>query len=306
MNIKNKLITNGYVFALLATILWSGNFIVARDIKDIVDPYSLSFYRWLLATIILLPFAIVPLIKNIVIVKRHFIYLSIVSILGVSLFNTLIYVASHTSSALNLSIISITFPIIVIIISRVIFKEHIGINKFTGILIVLAGVLLLITRGDISVLVNITFNIGDLWVLLAAISFAVYSILLRYKPKTLSMITFQLITFILGTIYLIPLFLWEFDTRVINEPTLNNTISILYIAICSSLLAFIFWNKSIELLGATKAGMIYYTLPIFTGSLAFIFLDEIISYVHLFSILLIFIGIYITNKNKNKNKKEIS
>lgn len=302
MNIKNKLITNGYVFALLATILWSGNFIVARDIKDIVDPYSLSFYRWLLATIILLPFAIVPLIKNIVIVKRHFIYLSIVSILGVSLFNTLIYVASHTSSALNLSIISITFPIIVIIISRVIFKEHIGINKFTGILIVLAGVLLLITRGDISVLVNITFNIGDLWVLLAAISFAVYSILLRYKPKTLSMITFQLITFILGTIYLIPLFLWEFDTRVINEPTLNNTISILYIAICSSLLAFIFWNKSIELLGATKAGMIYYTLPIFTGSLAFIFLDEIISYVHLFSILLIFIGIYITNKNK----KEIS
>lgn len=304
MNIKNKLITNGYVFALLATILWSGNFIVARDIKDIVDPYSLSFYRWLLATIILLPFAIVPLIKNIVIVKRHFIYLSIVSILGVSLFNTLIYIASHTSSALNLSIISITFPIIVIIISRVIFKEHIGINKFTGILIVLAGVLLLITRGDISVLVNITFNIGDLWVLLAAISFAVYSILLRYKPKTLSMITFQLITFILGTIYLIPLFLWEFDTRVINEPTLNNTISILYIAICSSLLAFIFWNKSIELLGATKAGMIYYTLPIFTGSLAFIFLDETISYVHLFSILLIFIGIYITNKNKNK--KEIS
>lgn len=302
MNIKNKLITNGYVFALLATILWSGNFIVARDIKDIVDPYSLSFYRWLLATIILLPFAIVPLIKNIVIVKRHFIYLSIVSILGVSLFNTLIYIASHTSSALNLSIISITFPIIVIIISRVIFKEHIGINKFTGILIVLAGVLLLITRGDISVLVNITFNIGDLWVLLAAISFAVYSILLRYKPKTLSMITFQLITFILGTIYLIPLFLWEFDTRVINEPTLNNTISILYIAICSSLLAFIFWNKSIELLGATKAGMIYYTLPIFTGSLAFIFLDETISYVHLFSILLIFIGIYITNKNK----KEIS
>lgn len=300
MNIKNKLITNGYVFALLATILWSGNFIVARDIRDIVDPYSLSFYRWFLATIILLPFAIVPLIKNVVIVKRHFIYLSIVSILGVSLFNTLIYIASHTSSALNLSIISITFPIIVIIISRVIFKEHIGINKFTGILIVLAGVLLLITRGDISVLVNITFNIGDLWVLLAAISFALYSILLRYKPKTLSMITFQLITFILGTMYLIPLYLMEFDTRIINEPTVTNTISILYIAICSSLLAFIFWNKSIELLGATKAGMIYYTLPIFTGTLAFIFLDETISYVHLFSILLIFIGIYITNKNKKE------
>ncbi|QKJ23757.1 DMT family transporter [Poseidonibacter lekithochrous] len=300
MNIKNKLITNGYVFALLATILWSGNFIVARDIRDIVDPFSLSFYRWFLATIILLPFAIVPLIKNIVIVKRHFIYLSIVSILGVSLFNTLIYIASHTSSALNLSIISITFPIIVIIISRAIFKEHIGINKFTGILIVLAGVLLLITRGDISVLVNISFNIGDLWVLLAAISFAVYSILLRYKPKSLSMITFQLITFILGTMYLTPLYLMEFDTRIINEPTVTNTISILYIAICSSLLAFIFWNKSIELLGATKAGMIYYTLPIFTGSLAFIFLDEIISYVHLFSILLIFIGIYITNKNKKE------
>jgi len=302
MNIKNKIISNGYIFALLATILWSGNFIVARDMRDIVDPYSLSFYRWFLATIILLPFAIVPLIKKMAIVKRHFIYLSIVSILGVSLFNTLIYIASHTSSALNLSIISITFPIIVILISRVIFKEYIGLNKFIGILIVLIGVLLLITKGDISVLLNISFNIGDLWVLLAAISFAVYSILLRYKPKTLSMITFQLISFILGTMYLLPLYLIEFDTRIINEPTINNTISILYIAVCSSLLAFIFWNKAIELLGATKAGMIYYTLPIFTGSLAFIFLNETISYVHLLSILLIFMGIYITNKNK----KEIS
>lgn len=300
MTIYKKLISNGYIFALLATILWSGNFIVARDIKDIVDPYSLSFYRWLVATLILLPFAILPLIKNIAIIKRHFLYLSIVSILGVSMFNTLIYIASHTSSALNLSIISITFPIIVMILARLFFKESIGINKFFGILIVLIGVLLLITKGHISVLINISFNIGDLWVLLAAIAFAIYSILLRYKPEGLSMISFQLITFILGTIYLIPLYLIEFDTRIIIDPTLNNITSILYIAICSSLLAFIFWNKSIEILGATKAGMIYYTLPIFTGFLAFIFLDEKITYIHIFSILLIFMGIYITNKNKKE------
>ena len=123
MNIYKNLISNGYIYALLATILWSGNFIVARDIKDLVEPYSLSFYRWLVATLVLLPFAIIPLIKNASIVKKHFIYLSIVSILGVSLFNTLIYLASHTSPALNLSIISITFPIIVMILSRVIFKE---------------------------------------------------------------------------------------------------------------------------------------------------------------------------------------
>lgn len=302
MNIYKNLISNGYIYALLATILWSGNFIVARDIKDLVEPYSLSFYRWLIATLVLLPFAIIPLIKNASIVKKHFIYLSIVSILGVSLFNTLIYLASHTSPALNLSIISITFPIIVMILSRVIFKEYIGRNKFLGIIIVLIGVLLLITKGELSILLNISFNIGDLWVLLAAIAFAVYSILLRYKPKSLSMISFQLITFILGTIYLIPLYLLELDTRILINPNFDNTISILYIAICSSLLAFIFWNKSIEILGATKAGMIYYTLPIFTGFLAYIFLNEKISYVHVFSILLIFLGIYITNKNKKEKQ----
>ena len=116
------------------------------------------------------------------------------------------------------------------------------------------------------------------------------------------MISFQLITFILGTIYLIPLYLLELDTRILINPNFDNTISILYIAICSSLLAFIFWNKSIEILGATKAGMIYYTLPIFTGFLAYIFLNEKISYVHIFSILLIFLGIYITNKNKKEKQ----
>lgn len=301
MNISdNKL---GYVYAVLATIFWSGNFIVARNLNELVDPVSLSFYRWIVAVVFLLPFAIKPLIKNLNIIKKHFIYLSIVSILGVSLFNTLLYMGAQTSPAMNLSLISITFPIFVLIISRIFLKEYITMNKIFGIFFVLIGVLLLITKANVDILLNISFTIGDIWVLIAAISFAIYSILIKYKPIQFGMLDFQLTSFVIGTLYLIPFFLWEYDLRIFDNNDYSNFFSILYVGIFASLFAFIFWNKAIILIGASKAGLIYYTLPIFTGFLAYIFLKEEITYIHIISILFIFIGIFITNyTNKSQNK----
>lgn len=296
MNINENKI--GYIYAIIATIFWSGNFIVARDLNELVEPVSLAFYRWVVAVVFLLPFAIKPFLLNLSIIKKNFFYLSIVSILGVSLFNTLLYIGAQTSSAMNLSLISITFPIFVLIFSRIFFKEYITINKIIGIIFVLFGVLLLITKANINVLLNISFTIGDIWVLIAAISFAIYSLLLRYKPKQFGMLDFQLTTFILGTIYLIPFFLWEYDLRIFANNNYSSYLSILYVGIFSSLFAFIFWNKAIEVIGASKAGLIYYSLPIFTGFLAYVFLNEKISFIHFFSISSIFIGIFIANYTK--------
>lgn len=295
---NDKKILAGYVCALLATILWSGNFIVARDLKEVIDPISLSFYRWVVAVVFLFPFAIKSTIQKINIIKTNFLYLSIVSILGVSIFNTFLYIAAHTSPAINLSIISITFPIIAIILSRIFFKETITINKLLGIIIVLTGVLLLVSKGNMMILLSLTFTIGDIWVSFAALSFAIYSIILKYKPQKLNIIDFQLITFTLGTIYILPFFLIEHDTRIFTTMNINQISSILYIGIFASLFAFILWNKAIEFIGAIKAGLVYYTLPIFTGFLALIFLDEKINIIHFISIIFIFLGIYITNKTK--------
>ena len=295
---NNKSLLFGYLFALGATAIWSGNFIIARDLNESIPPISLAFWRWVVAVLVLTPFAYKKLITEWKTLKKNSLYLSIVSFLGVTVFNTLIYVAGHTTTAINLSLISITFPVFIVILSRIIYKEVITINKAIGILLVLIGVVLLITKGELSKLLNLSFAIGDIWMLLAAIIFALYSILLRKKPAELSVSGFQLSTFVLGLVFMLPFFIWE----NLNSPPIqfeSKTIySILYVGIFASLTAYILWNKAIAKIGATNAGMVYYTLPLFSGFLAFIFLGEAIGMNHLYSLLFILSGIIIATLKK--------
>ena len=291
---KNRIIL-GYFFAMGATALWSGNFIIARGLNDSIPPISLAFWRWVVAIIVLLPFALKPLITERKILKENIPYLSLTALLGITTFNTLIYFAGHTTTAINLSLISITFPIFVVILSRIFFGELITMNKAFGIILVMAGVVLLITEGSLSKILGISFAIGDLWMLLAAIIFAVYSILLKRKPEKLSIWALQLSTFILGLIFLFPFFLWEYSTALPVIFTGRTLISIFYVGVFASLTAFILWNKAIVMVGPSKAGMIYYTLPLFSGLLAYFFLNEDISFIHLYSVLLIVPGIFTAN-----------
>ena len=199
----------GYLCAIAATLFWSGNFTIARGLIENIPPISLAYWRWATAIILMAPFAIKPFIADWVVIKHHYVYLTITSILGVSLFNTLIYIAGHSTTAINMSLIAITFPIFIIVISRFIFNELITLNKSLGIILVICGVLLLITKGDALILKSISFVVGDLWMLLAALSFALYSILIKHKPKGLGTRSFQLSTFVIGLLFLTPFYIWE-------------------------------------------------------------------------------------------------
>ncbi|MCP3872558.1 MAG: DMT family transporter [Desulfobacteraceae bacterium] len=298
--VKTQSIFAGYLFALSATAIWSGNFIVARGLNDSIPPISLAFFRWLVAVIVFTPFAIKNLIEEWPIIKKHLAYFSITSFLGITAFNTLIYFAGHTTTAMNLSLIAITFPIFIIILSRILYKEQLTIKKVVGIVLVLIGVLFLITKGEITALINISFNIGDVWMLLASIIFAIYSLFLKNKPEGLSIKALQLACFIIGLIFLFPFFLWEQTT--VNELFLNLTTipAILYVGIFASLCAYVLWNKSIVALGPSKAGMVYYTLPLFSGFLGHLLLNESVSMIHFFSMILILSGIVTTNHESKK------
>jgi drug/metabolite transporter (DMT)-like permease len=293
--IKNYQVLSGYVFAIGATAIWSGNFVIARGLSDSIPPVSLAFWRWVVAVAAFLPFALKPLIAERRMLRKHLPYLSITSVLGITTFNTLIYFAGHTTTAINLSLISITFPVFIVILSRIVFRELITVRKGIGIFLVAVGIIFLITRGDPGSLLNISFAIGDLWMLLAALTFAVYSILLKQKPAELSVWALQLSTFMLGLIFLCPFFIWEqmtgpspqFDTKMIA--------AILYVGVFASLCAFLLWNKAIINVGPSKAGMVYYTLPLFSGVVAHIFLNESISVIHFYSALFIVTGILIAN-----------
>ena len=292
---KNPQILTGYLFAIAATAIWSGNFIVARGLNETIPPITLAFCRWLVAVIVFLPFALKPLVAEWDILKKNMGYLSVTSLLGITIFNTLIYFAGHTTTAVNLSLISITFPIFIVIFSRIFFREQITLNKGIGIVLVVTGVVLLITRGSLSSLVNISFALGDLWMLLAAIIFAIYSLLLRSKPQQLSIWAFQAGTFILGLIFLFPFFVWEYTTTPSIQFDTSAILSILYVGIFASLSAFILWNKAVVAVGPSKAGMVYYTLPLFSGFLAHFFLKEDITILHFYSALLIASGILTAN-----------
>lgn len=299
--LQNRQAISGYLFAIGATAIWSGNFIIARGLNENITPISLAFWRWVVAVIVFLPFGLKSLIAERDLLLKRIPYLSVTALLGITIFNTLIYVAGQTTTAINLSLIAITFPVFIVILSRIFFREMITLNKAIGIIIVTIGVVLLITKGNLSRLLDITFAIGDVWMLAAALIFAIYSILLKQKPEELSIWSFQLSTFILGLVFLFPFFVWEFTTVPPVEFTTKIVFSILYVGIFASLTAFIFWNKAIMTIGPTKSGMIYYTLPLFSGFLAYILLKEDISGIHFYSALLIMAGILTANYESKKS-----
>lgn len=293
--------TSGYLFALCATALWSGNFVIARGLSDQIPPVTLAFCRWLTAVAVFTPFAVSALIREWQPVKKHAVYLAVTGLLGISIFNTLIYIAGHTTSAMNLSLIAISFPIFIIIFSRIIHKEPITLRKIFGIVLVLTGVVCLITKGDLALLLHLHFNRGDVWMALAAAIFAVHSILVKNKPPAISVKTLQLSTMILGLFFLFPFFLWEQQFHPDPFLTKATIPAILYVGIFASLCAFILWAKSIMIIGPSKAGIIYYTLPLFSGLSAILFLNEQVGFLHLFSLCFIITGIFIANHQPDRS-----
>jgi drug/metabolite transporter (DMT)-like permease len=289
----------GYLFAIASTILWAGNLTLARGITNIITPVTLSFLRWTVAVLAILPFSLKAIRAEREALRRHLPYVALVGFLGVTMFPTVTYMAGRSTTAMNLSLISITFPIFVVIFSLIVWKEKITLNKAAGIVLVMMGVVILVTKGRLSVLRQMKFAPGDALMLLSSITWAVYSMLLRKKPKELSVWALQGSSFIIGLVFLLPFFIVErsmlpwprFDFRLL--------LVIFYVGVMASLAAFMSWNKAVEHLGPVKAGMVYYSLPLFSGALAFALLGEAIGLVHLYSALLIVPGIVLANYEFN-------
>ncbi len=291
---------SGVLLALGATIIWSGNFIISRGIHDIIPPVTLSTLRWLVAFVVIFPFSIKYFLNDLASIKQNFRYILLTSFLGITLFNTLVYIAGHSTDAINLSLIAITTPVFIIIFSRIFYKEKISLISISGIALTLSGVIMLICKGSITALLNISFSAGDFWMLAAAITFSLYSLLLRKKPVGISTMSFLFITFGIGLIMLIPFFLYETAAypKVFVNPVV--VISVLYAGIFASIGGFFMWSKAVELIGASESGLIYYSLPLFSTLWAILILGEKIRPIHFISLILIITGIVIATKNKKE------
>jgi drug/metabolite transporter (DMT)-like permease len=286
----------GYAAALLATAIWSGNFIVARGLAQDIAPVTLAFFRWLTACAVLLPLALPALLRQRREVAAHLRHLIPTALLGVTLFNTLIYAAGHHTTALNLSLIAVFTPVFIIVLARLFLGEPVTARRCLGVALAVAGVAALATGGDLSRLAALRLNPGDALMLLATLLFAGYTILVRRKPPALTPAVYLAATFLLGLLMLAPWAAWEWTVHPPALPGGRVLGAVLYIGVGASLLSYLFWNRAVAAIGPSRTGMVYYLLPVFCGVEARLILDEAVTWIHVAAGLLIVSGIIIATR----------
>ena len=296
MQHTQKDILTGITLAIIATIIWSGNFIISRQVHNTIPPITLNFYRWLTATVILVPFAWKKFIAELPIVKKNMGYFLLSSIMGVSLFNTFVYIAGHHSTAINMALIgTTTSPIISVILARIFLHEKITALRVIGMIICITGILLLLSHGHFENLLSLSFTKGDWWMLAAAFSFAVYNVSVKKKPAQMSSINFLFTTFLLGTVLLVPFYFLELKNSGGFEINSSSLFTILYLGLGTSVICFLFWNIAIARLGAGRTALFGNLIPVFSSIGAVILLHEKITTLHLISFIIVVTGLGIAN-----------
>lgn len=296
----------GMAFAILATIIWSGNFIIPRGVIHQIPPFSLAFYRWLTASLMILPLALGKYKKEKQIVLVNWKYLFWVALTGITLFNTLIYIAGHHSPAINLALIGTTSsPVFAILLASIFLNEKIKALRVVGLIICISGIVLLLSTGSFERLINFRFSTGDLWVLAAALCFAIYNTLVRKKPVTLSASNFLLVIFSTGTILLLPFYLWEITNTKPVEWNINLVLIILYLGLGASVICYLLWNAAIGRLGSGRTALFGNLIPVFSTLEAVWLLNEQVTVIHVISGVLVLTGLIIANLKRSNSPSAV-
>lgn len=284
-----------YALLVLAPLCWAGNVVVARGIVDTYPPVGLAFWRWGLAAMVLLPFAWKKATQEWRTVLTHWKVMVLLSITGISVFNTLLYASVQTTTAINAALIQTVMPAVIIIFSLLIFKEKISIVQTIGVAVSMAGALVVIMRGQLSNALRLAFVQGDLLMFLAIFFYALYSVFLKKRPA-MHPISFLFYIMVMGSLGLLPVYIWE---RIGSEPSgLDATFlfSILYFALFPSLVAYFCWNKGVALIGPNRAGLFINLVPVFASFMAVIWLQETLEWYHLGGLLLVITGMALFNR----------
>lgn len=290
---------SGIGFALLATLIWSGNFIVAKGVTREIPPIALSFFRWLIASLIMLPIASRHLRREWPLIKRSWHFLFWIALAGISLFNTFVYIGAHYTSAINLALIGTTSsPIMSVFFARLFLKERVGWLRLAGMVLCICGVLYLLCGGNWEQLLSLHFSKGDLWVLLAAFCFAVYNTMVKKKPAGISSTNFLFTIFCLGTLLILPAFVIEATSNLPIAWNFRLVFAVLYLGLGASVICFLIWNAAIHKLGAGRTALFGNLIPVFSSIEAVILLHEQVSHAHLVSFILVGIGLLIANLRK--------
>ncbi len=288
-----------YFYLILCTLFWSGNFIVGKVATLFeIPPLTLNFYRWFLAFLILCPFTLKGVIMNYEEIKKNFLVLVIMGFTSISVFNSVVYYSLNYTQVLNGVLMISTIPVFIIFFSGLFKTESIRIYQIIGVVISLMGVISIITKLDLSLLLALKLNKGDLWMLVAMISWTTYSLLLGKKKVNLEPFIFLQTIIIIGLLFLLPMYIAE--VLVGKKITFNIPVlmTIGYVVFFAGIGAYTFWNAAIKLIGPSRSGVFLHLMPIFSSLMAVFLLGEQFSFHHIVGTLLIISGILLSSKKQ--------
>ena len=288
-----------YLFLILTTLFWAGNFIVgkAASLFDI-PPFTLNFFRWTFAWLILAPFTLKEIIEKKNYIIENIKLILILGITSITIFNSIVYYSLNFTQVISGVLMISTIPVMIIVFCWLLKIEKTNIHQILGVIFSLLGVVVIITRADLSILLNLNFNKGDLWMVVAMFSWALYSALLRKKKLEISQLSLLQTIISTGLVFLLPAYMIELSLGYKANINLPFILTLSYVVLFPGLASFILWIKGISIIGSNRSGIFLHLIPIFSTIMAIIIFKEKFMIYHLIGAILIVAGIILSSKVK--------
>ncbi|MDK2776299.1 MAG: DMT family transporter [Pseudomonadota bacterium] len=284
---------------LLPPLFWAGNFIVGRAVRDEIPPVTLSVSRWVVASLVLLPFAWRAMRRDRALYWQHRWLILGISLAGITVFNTLIYLGLQSTPATNGIILNSFIPLLIVLFGALFFGYRIRALQVLGMLVSFAGVLSIVMRGDWQVLTSLSFAHGDLIILGAMACWALYTIGLKEVPSEINRLGLLSVQMAVGLVFLLPFWGWELASGAAPVWNTHSLLSLAYVGIVPSVLAYLLYNACVVRLGPARAGLSVHLTPLFGAVLSVLLLGETIHLYHLAGALLIFTGILLASRQRS-------
>ena len=286
-----------YIFLLLTVTFWAGNFIVGKFASLYeVPPFSLNFYRWFFAWLILAPFTIPEIIKKKEYIAQNYKLFIVLGVTSITIFNSIVYYSLNFTQVISGVLMISTIPVMIMFFSSILKIEKTNVFQIIGVILSFLGVTIIITKANFQILKNLDFNKGDITMVVAMFSWALYSTLLKRQKYELSQISLLQVVISFGLIFLIPVYFIEYQVgfRIdLNKPFI---LILLYVVLLPGLASFILWIKGISMIGANRSGVFLHLMPIFSAIMAMIFFNEKFMFYHILGACFIVTGILLSNR----------
>ena len=294
-SLSRRLFDLPYVLLAFSPLCWAGNMVVGRAVRGEIPPFSINWWRWSIASAILLLFVHSRLWRQRALVLRHWKLVLFLSVTGIVAFHSTVYIGLQDTTAINAALIIALGPVLILPMARLLLQERMTALQLIGVLLSFVGVAIIITRAELSLLLELQINRGDLWLLAGSALWAIYSVGVKLKPPELEPLVLLVAILLLGVALNTPLYLWEIGQGRLIPLAPESFAALGYVGVFAGVLAYISWNRGVELVGPNKAGLFLHLIPVYGALLAFLFLGERLQAFHFVGLVFIVLGIALTS-----------